>query len=257
MSIFIYLAAFSALIILFYLLFVFPTIWLKIERTHIGTGIGVKILQISDIHIERNRIKSRVIRHYLQQEKPDIICLTGDFTRRDGSLLRLIPFLEAVRDSGIPAYAVLGNHDYRLRRLQSLLTVLEKYGIVVLRNESVSFDAFTLVGIDDYCSKHHDLAASFRGARGDKPVIVMTHDPNVALEIKQRFHFLLAGHLHGKQFNIPYYFRLFPKGALPSRGIYKGLHQLENGPIYISKGIGQTSLNLRFLVRSEIAVHEL
>jgi uncharacterized protein len=50
---------------------------------------------------------------------------------------------------------------------------------------------------------------------------------------------------------------LKPMGELPRRGIYKGLHESEQGTYYISKGIGQTGVNARLLVRSEVTVHEL
>jgi predicted MPP superfamily phosphohydrolase len=46
-------------------------------------------------------------------------------------------------------------------------------------------------------------------------------------------------------------------GDLPRRGIYKGLHNSQYGTYYISKGIGQTGINARFLVRSEITMHYL
>ena len=89
-------------------------------------------------------------------------------------------------------------------------------------------------------------------------MVVITHDPNVVLNIPPlRFDYLMAGHLHGKQFNVPGLYWLKPMGELPKLGVYKGLHQLPQGLIYISKGLGQVGINLRFLVRSELTVHHL
>ncbi len=240
-----------------YAAFVVPTRWLRIERIRYPLGIGKKILQISDVHVEMLRIRPGKIKRILQTENPDYLFITGDFTQNEKYIPRLEPYLEIIRDSGIPAYAVLGNHDYRLADVGVLVQTLRSYGVAVLRNESVQLDDFQLIGIDDYCTRHSDIDRAFRDAVPGKPKLIMTHDPNIVLEIRNRYDYLLSGHLHGKQFNVPFLFKLKYKGELPLRGIYKGLHHSQNGTFYISKGIGQAGLNLRFLVRSEITFHYL
>jgi predicted MPP superfamily phosphohydrolase len=252
-----YLLLFILLMVVLDLLFILPTRWLKVERVHHPIGLKRKVLQISDIHIERNRIKEYVIRSLIEREKPDLICLTGDFLDQEEALSDLVPYLAVIRDSGIPTYAVLGNHDYRLPDIGQLLKLLRTHAITVLRNESVAFDDFTLVGIDDFGTSHHHPAAAMKKADPHKPIFVITHDPNVALAMPRRYDYMIAGHLHGKQCNIPFLYHLLSMGELPKQGIYRGVHRMDTGTLYISKGIGQTGLNLRFLVRSEVTVHEL
>ncbi|MNG32809.1 hypothetical protein D3C84_1189070 [compost metagenome] len=77
------------------------------------------------------------------------------------------------------------------------------------------------------------------------------------LELPYAYHYLVAGHFHGMQFNVPFLFRYINKGRLAAAGIYKGLHRSKQGPYYISKGVGQAGPNARFLVRSEVTLHEL
>jgi len=152
---------------------------------------------------------------------------------------------------------VLGNHDYEQPRPRELIDLFRSHGIPVLRNSHVELPAFTLVGIDNHSTGHSRVKAAFHGVGRTKPVIVITHDPNVVLAIDQTYEYLMAGHLHGKQLNIPFFYTIKPKGPLPAQGIYKGFHRGRQGSYYISKGIGQAGINARFMVRSEVTVHDV
>lgn len=242
---------------LFYLLFIVPTKWLKVEKNQVMFGLNKKILQLSDMHMERIRVKPKQIKEVIEKEKPDYIFLTGDYYDKPKSKEKLKEYLKIIQQSGIPSFAVLGNHDYYMeeedRKEQTLL--FENYGIQLLKNEKIEFENFILIGLDDFCSEHHDETI-FEDLSKEKPNIVLQHDPNYVLYANYHFDYLLSGHLHGKQFNLPFLFSLKPMGELPKKGIYKGEHTLEKGRIYISKGIGQSGLNSRLFVRSEVTIHE-
>lgn len=247
-------------LILFFLLFyataIWPTKWLRVERVLLPLGAHLKVLQISDIHIERNRIAPRRILQVIQDEQPDIICLTGDFLDFHSSFVLLVPFLKMIRATQVKTYAVLGNHDYRLAKPELLKTLLGEFGIRLLVNETEFVGGVNLVGIDDFQKGHPDESI-LADVKGDSPIVVMTHDPTITLYMSHRFDYLIAGHLHGKQFNLPYVFYLMDMGPLAKSGVYQGMHHSRNGTFYISKGVGQSGVNLRFLVRSEVTVHEL
>lgn len=247
------------LILLIYVFLILPTQWLKIEKVSYPAGLQVRFLQISDMHVERLRISPGRLNRIILEYKPDYILLTGDYTQRPRQVRHVAKYARAIMATGIPAYAVLGNHDYRLNRatLKKLLGILEDHRITVLRNQSVSLPGFDLLGIDDDDSGMSRISRTFRRTDPAKPAVIITHDPNVVIRIKQPFTYLMAGHLHGKQFNLPYLYKLKPKGELGRLGIYKGTHRTPYGTYYISKGIGQVGINMRFLVRSEITVHDL
>lgn len=242
--------------VLFYFTLILPTQWLKVERVQVPLKLGLKILQMSDLHVERNRIRPNTLERVIRRERPDLICLTGDYLDQSSSFLLLIPFLKMIQSTGVPAYAVLGNHDYMLKRPSELVRLLEEFDIRVLSNRTEVFDTFNLVGLDDFDSGHSDEVA-FSSVISGKPIIVMTHDPTVTLFMKYSFDYLFAGHLHGKQFNLPFFFLIRNMGPLAASGIFKGLHPSDKGRFYISKGIGQSGLNFRFFVRSEITLHEV
>ncbi|WP_281885396.1 metallophosphoesterase [Paenibacillus sp. YYML68] len=240
-----------------YVLFILPTQWLKIERVQRPLGLGIKVLQLSDLHVERLRITPRQLARVIASERPDYLFLTGDYTELEHQLLPLDRYLEAVQQSGVPAYAVLGNHDHHLRKLTNLIKLLQSRGIVVLRNEAVQLPGFQLIGIDDFGSGKARVLKAFHSVHAERPRVVITHDPNIVLHLTERYDYLMAGHLHGKQINVPFLYRIRPMGKLPASGIYKGLHHSPQGHYYISKGLGQTGVNARLFVRSEVTVHEL
>lgn len=241
-----------------YVTTVLPTQWLKVEHVDWQLGLARTILQVSDLHVERNRVQPDRLKSVCRAERPDYICLTGDYVDSERAIHRLMPYLRALQSVGVPMYAVLGNHDYRLRgRIRRLVHVLEDHGVTVLRNEAVILDGFNLVGIDDYQTGKSDECSAYERVRKDWPVVVMTHDPTFVLSAQRKFDAFMAGHLHGKQFQLPFFYYLKPMGPLAKRGIYAGMHRAEAGPFYISKGVGQSGINLRFLVRSEVTVHHL
>ncbi|RJE91433.1 metallophosphoesterase [Paenibacillus sp. 1011MAR3C5] len=244
---------------LLYLLLIVPTRWLKTEQVRHPLGIGARILQISDLHVDMLRVSPGKLQEAILKAKPDYIFLTGDYTYKESCLSVLDRYIGMIAEAGVPVYAVLGNHDYNFPGVQRIIGVMERYGVTVLRNESVELPEFTLVGIDNYGTGHSRIQEAYRNVGGSslKPVIVLTHDPNIVPVLRRPFDYLMSGHLHGKQMNIPFFFSFVPKGPLPAKGIYKGLHQSPSGTYYISKGIGQAGINARFMVRSEITLHEI
>ncbi|MFC5452538.1 metallophosphoesterase [Paenibacillus aestuarii] len=240
-----------------YLIFILPTQWLKIERVKYALNLNVRILQISDLHVERLRISPSRIAAIINDEKPDYIFITGDFTKYRKSLPRLEEYLRAMTICNVPIYCVLGNHDYQQKNVIDIVKLLRKYGLHLLRNESLHLERFELIGIDDFDSGKSDIEAAFKAVDVRRTKLIITHDPNVVLHLNKNFDYLMAGHLHGKQFNIPFFFHIKNAGKLPRMGIYKGLHKYQFGAYYISKGIGQTGVNARLFVRSEVTMHYL
>lgn len=239
--------------------FVLPTKWLKVERVQWEGKVNKKIIQISDIHIRHLRVPLSTIRLLIERERPDYLFLTGDFIDKDETeFQKLKEFLQMIEQTKVESFAVLGNHDRHLSNIDELEKLLASHRITLLKNEFVEKEDVIIVGIDDYARGYHDVKKSFTFSNpNEKDVLVLTHDPNIMVEIKNPFTMLVAGHLHGKQVNVPYFFHFVKMGELPKQGIYKGKHDTGFGTFYISKGIGQSHLNFRFMVRSEVTIHEL
>ncbi|MCC2248474.1 MAG: metallophosphoesterase [Bacillota bacterium] len=228
-------------------------------------GKILKILHISDLHIENISITPQNIMQQLDSQSLDLIALTGDFLDRKKSIPKLIPYLEELSklNPKYGAYAVFGNHDYVLkdRDFQQLKDILNQYGFKTLQNENavitVDGEAVNVIGIDNFSTNHSNLVKSFAGLQQGSN-LVLTHDPNVVLEMdKYHFDYLLSGHFHGGQIHWPKPYHLRKMGKLVKLNMVKGLHKLEGRPFYISEGLGQTGINIRVGSRPEITIHHL
>lgn len=224
----------------------------------------LKILHLSDLHLENISISPKELYDKLKDHPIDMIALTGDFLDRKRTIPKLIPYLDVLNQLrpkyGI--YAVLGNHDYVLKgdNLKKLTDLLEQNNCTVMKNENIEIivhgKRVNIIGIDDFSTKRSDLQASYRGLKPGYN-LVLTHDPNIVLHM-QSFHFnyLLAGHFHGGQICYPKAYHLIKMGKLVRMNMIKGLQKHDEKPFYISEGLGQTGINIRVGSRPEITIHE-
>ncbi|MBP3040820.1 metallophosphoesterase [Bacillaceae bacterium Marseille-Q3522] len=246
------------------------TMDIVINKVKVDKGMAhgepvLNILQLSDMHLENISISPHELYEKLQNERIDLIALTGDFLDRKRTIPKLIPYLKVLNklNAKYGIFACLGNHDYLLRQpnLQTLIETLEQYDCHVLRNTSetifVNGKAVHIIGVDDFSTKRSDLAASYKDVKhGTK--LVITHDPNVVLKMRNyHFDYLLSGHFHGGQICYPKAYHLIKMGKLARMNIIKGFHMQDGKPFYISEGLGQTGLNIRVGSRPEITIHQL
>lgn len=240
----------------------------KIKIDHSDSNLynpSLKILQLSDLHLENISISAEQLYEKLKGESFDLIALTGDFLDRKRTIPKLIPYLKVINKLNAKhgIYAVLGNHDYVLRKknLQTLVETLEHYNCTVLKNENDTINVHgkvvNIIGIDDFSTKRSNLSAAYTDMKSGHN-LVLTHDPNVVLHMKNyHFDYLLSGHFHGGQICYPKAYHLVKMGKLARMNIIKGLHMHDGKPFYINEGLGQTGLNIRVGSRPEITIHEL
>jgi len=233
---------------------------IKVENKKINK---LKILQLSDIHLENISVTPEKLKELIGDEPIDLIALTGDFLERKRSIPKFIPYLKVLQETN-PKYgifAVFGNHDYVLSKqnFKKLKDLLNQYGCTTLQNEHVTINVegacLNIIGIDDYSTKRSDIEKSYQNLP-DGYNLVLTHDPNIVLEMKDfHFDYLLSGHFHGGQIYWPKPYHLVKMGKLARKKIIKGLHYAGEKPYYINEGLGQTGVNIRVKSRPEITFH--
>ncbi|WP_053220154.1 metallophosphoesterase [Virgibacillus senegalensis] len=226
----------------------------------------LQILHLSDLHLENISISPQQLYEKLKDQPIDLIALTGDFLDRKRTIPKLEPYLQVLNhlEPAFGMYAVFGNHDYVLQKknFQDLREVLEANNCIVLQNENKTIIAkgqpLHIIGIDDYGTGHSDLSSSFAGVGPAGYRLVLTHDPNVVLEMDDyHYDYLLSGHFHGGQILYPKAYHLVKMGKLARMNMVKGLHCHQGKSFYISEGLGQTGLNIRIGSRPEITIHRL
>ncbi|OCA85724.1 metallophosphoesterase [Bacillus sp. FJAT-27225] len=238
-----------------------------INKIEIGgkTNSILTILQLSDLHLEHISISPEQLYEELSDKDIDLIALTGDFLDRKRTIPKLEPYLKALGklNAKYGMFAVLGNHDYVLRgeNLQLLKDTLQNYGVTLLQNESkllsANGDLVNIIGIDDFSTGRSNLRASYSHVNNG-PKIVLTHDPNIVLHMKDyQYDYLMAGHFHGGQICYPKAYHLVKMGKLVRMNMIKGLHTHDGKPFYINEGLGQTGVNIRVGSRPEITLHQI
>lgn len=96
----------------------------------------MRIAAVGDVHVGLD-MKGELRRSFATvSEHADVLLIAGDLTqhgsREEGRLMA-----EEVADVGIPAVAVLGNHDYHQDAQDAIRADLERAGVTVLEGENV------------------------------------------------------------------------------------------------------------------------
>lgn len=240
---------------------------IKIDNDAVPAALSssLRILHLSDLHLENISITPEKLYHVLKDQPIDLIALTGDFLDRKRTIPKLVPYLEVLQklQPVYGTYAVFGNHDYVLREdnFKKLKDLLQAYGVKVMQNEHESMEVdgqiLNIIGIDDFSTQRSNIEKSYDGLR-DGCNLVLTHDPNIVLSMKNHhYDYLLSGHFHGGQIHWPKPYHLVKMGKLARMNMVKGLHHHHGQPLYISEGLGQTGLNIRIGSRPEITFHKL
>ncbi len=244
------------LLILIWSVFVEPNI-LTVKRLIIQDKSlhGLKLVFASDFHIkplETFRLK-RIIKK-INEQKPDIILLGGDYVsgHKKGQSLSIdkIAFELTNLNSKYGTFAVVGNHD-GWQGKEEVISELEKNNIKVLFNNNICLEKFCIAGVDDPQTGTADVEKALAGIQ--KPVIFLTHTPDIMPKIPETVNLTLAGHLHGGQIRL--------NGAIIVPSAYgkkyaNGFLLDHNRKIYTTKGLGTSILPIRFNCPPEIVVIE-
>ncbi len=217
---------------------------------------GLRVLQLSDLHLDTLPEIVPVIKNRLADVEADVCVVTGDIAsnHRKAHALGLLDAIAPVIPR--PAYAVLGNHDRG-----EMVPHLEGLGIRVLLNEATCLERrgerLWIGGVDD--ASHfgtHDFDAVRRAVPANEACILLSHTPLTYAEAEALgFRVMLSGHTHGGQICLPGQRAVVkvkcPPGVLAGPWAFGGLRG------YTSRGTGSCGIPMRFHCPPEITVHTL
>lgn len=200
---------------------------------------GLRLAQLSDLHIGSGVPDGRVIAavRALNDAKPDVVALTGDFVTTKRDPYERVPQL--MGNIAAPAFAVLGNHDH-WSNADGVKDGLIGVNIEVLQNQNTTVRVrgadLTVIGIDDSTTRNDDVEASFKGAKTGSRV-VLTHTPSCAKRLPAWEDLLcLSGHTHGGQWDVPRLTQgLFRTAGQPW---YRGSYSVRGNQLYVNRGLG-------------------
>ena len=207
---------------------------------------------------------------------PDVVLLAGDFVYSTDPSIQtqtdtLLDLLEPLLDSGIPTYAVLGNHDYRVNAAEELTTALEGAGVIVLRNSAVPIPGtgddplkqLYIVGIGPEVPDLVDVDAALADVPDGAPRVVLMHNPTVFDQLPPGSAPLtVAGHTHCGQVALPgtpdwSYLALTNEERVVADGWSPDGYGGEGNRMFVTCGIGFSVVPIRINAPPQIAYFTL
>lgn len=233
-------------------------------------GRPLRILQLSDIHVEHPTRREQEMLALAADLQPDLIVLTGDYVNT--TYLQNQQTLEETRQilSQLQApygvYAVNGSVDSP-RTMSALFTGLENIRLLGDETLSLSFSGgpLTLVGVT---SSHHRSTYRDRQALDalvpdlppDAYTLLLYHTPDlIETASAAGVDLYLAGHTHGGQIRLPFYGAIITFSAY-GKQYEMGQYQVGPTTLYVARGIGLEGGSLprlRFLCPPEMVLVEL
>ncbi len=233
----------------------------RIEKRSLPSGQPgrpVRLVQISDLHLEKFNSYFQKIAPLVAGLNPDLIVLTGDYLEEERNIRAVLDFLRQLKaPHGI--YAVQGNWEYWSRlEGENLRRHFQGAGVKLLINERIDLaiddQRLSILGLD-YPSSSDQLNRLQEQADPTRFNLLLSHVPGFAHQYLERnIGLILSGHTHGGQVRLP----LLPPLYLPrfSGRFVAGLYQVGryDTPLYVNRGIGTSVLPVRLACRPEITL---
>jgi predicted MPP superfamily phosphohydrolase len=232
---------------------------------------GLRIAQISDIHIGQNLSSTQLNRFVksVNELEPDLVCVTGDIADNASSdLAFFLPILAQLR-ARHAVIAILGNHDHYAgaSRLEDALR--QHTDFIVLRDEHVTLDVggrpLHVVGLDDRgidwargVRELPYLADVLHSLPANEPVIVLSHRPDIFPQAAAcGAGLMLSGHTHGGQIAMPWRRGKALNPARIATRFDRGLFRENGSFLYVNCGLGVTGQRVRLGTPREISLVEV
>jgi uncharacterized protein len=223
--------------------------WLQLRTLRLAKAVvGHRFVHFTDIHFKGDVDYLRRVVATINDLKPDFACFTGDLIEEARHFAVAV---EELAKLACPLYAIPGNHDHwseaDLTPLGELCRKSDGAWLVNRQFRLPGTDT-VLTGVD----RMGLLPAPVAGATN----ILLLHYPGWADQLPHKgWDLILSGHTHGGQVRLPFI------GALITpfdSGRYEmGSYDTPSGPMYVSAGIGEFYLAVRFRCRPEITMVEI
>ena len=238
--------------------------YIELETPKLARGQRVRLVQLSDLHVERVTRRERALVDAVNALDADHVLLTGDYlnfsyigeARAIADVRQVLGRLSA--REGI--YAVRGTHQVDPNALLPVL--FDELPVRWLRNEhlTVGHDGHRVTFAGASCTRRRDIDVpaverALAGAPEDAYTVLLYHTPDLVPEAASGGADLyLAGHTHGGQIRLPWYGALITATDVGKR-YEMGRYDVDGLTLYVSRGVGMEGMaapRARFLCPPEI-----
>lgn len=235
------------------------------EQTIYSEKVGndIRIAVISDLHGESLGRNNSKITGLVSEQKPDLIFVLGDMYTQNhyeqiDTAVELIENLSKIADT----YVVTGDHDTD-QKYTDKLDSLQNAHLMNYKKADLSINGtdVTIYGIDNvYFSPTFNLHNEFDEPDSKRLNILLAHIPETEHFENFGADIIFSGDTHGGMIRLPFIGPLYyngyvlPKLTYPDRMTDKGLYSFSNKQIFVTSGIGNYPVPLRFLNRPEVCM---
>lgn len=230
--------------------------------------VGYKIAQISDLHNAEFGKSNSVLIQMLEEQKPDIIVITGDMVDSNHTDVEVAIEFAQQAAAIAPCYYVTGNHEGWLEKeYERLEAGLLAAGVDVMHDETVTLEkdgeSLQLIGVDDPTFRYYfggePFLSQLQKLKDDNQfTMLLSHRPELfETYVQEKVDIVFSGHAHGGQVRIP-----FVGGVIaPQQGFFPeydaGTYTEGTTTMVVSRGIGNSVVPVRVNNRPEVIVVEL
>lgn len=225
-------------------------------------GSLLRLALISDLHLGvfKNDVFLRRILGKVQEADVDLIIIPGDLIN-DPSRQELEEFFKPLADLKQPVFVVTGNHDARKPGYYNSEEVREALKPMVQLMDNTIFEwkyggrEIRLVGLSDLMEGQADFDL-LNQISPEHFNLVIAHNPDAAHLIATHLpaHLVLSGHTHAGQIFLP----PLSDWLIPTKHKFRrGWYEVNGRPVYVSSGLGEVILPMRFLIPPEVVILDL
>ena len=225
------------------------------HELHGPVSAPLKIAHLSDIHAFGFGRREREVLRILEDEKPDIILITGDspgrwLGRPDNDYTGVRQVYEQLH-APLGVWFARGNWE-NAETVHNERAFYQAAGVHLLLNSNgEARPDVWIAGLDDPYTGVARPDAALAGIPPGAYTILLFHSPAYFSHVAGRVNLCLAGHTHGGQVRLPFVRPFWlPRG---SGHFLEGWYEDRDTKMYVSRGIGTSTLPIRFLCRPEIA----
>ena len=239
---------------------------------------GYKIAHISDFHLGSYPASKKTfanLQDELLKAQQNCLVFTGDLVNNYWE--ETLDWEKTIRQitQGIPAYSILGNHDYgnysnwknelqKSINFKKIVNAHQKFGFHLLQNETIILrsgkDSIFLIGVENWGHPPFPQYADFQKALEGIPTkgfnLLLTHDPahwQYLCKNKEEIDLTLSGHTHGMQWGIKPAGIPFSISYLVSK-TWGGMYQVGKNKLYVNTGTGNVGIPFRIDMPPELTI---
>ena len=222
----------------------------KIINNNIGNFYGLKIVHVTDLHYGMtNEKKLKKLVKEINLTKPDIVLFTGDLVDKNTEYNKEIDNILIENLKNINAYYgkyyVNGDEDLLYKTFDTIMSNSNFISLddtyVVIYNEKI--ETIFLSGISPDKSLTNEIKENINLNTYNYKILLTHYPDSVTSVLKYNFDLIASGHSLNGQVRLPFIGSVYTKEN--SRKYYNSYYKIDNTNLYISSGIGNSTINIR------------